>query len=340
MVPADGSDDALTIVAVCVRLCGPGKGLEVTAMQRYCFFVLSLLLCAATPALAASHDLGFAMRTTVELPAGWEVDQQFPVHASFRTEDGSCEASLLVKEVALPNAMLLAQGRAADWKAASSLRMLPEGQGFIFSVGGERSWLAEADGWMVEVHASAPHKDLPVLLRGFKANGDVPALARLFALLSTSSAVGKWLGFSDSGSPGVALPLPPASVMPEFVRYGVREGESVAPPELGEKLPAGWSAKPVGPWLVVASNTGKNWAAARYYPLVAEDGNTTEGAPLTHTARYVAALLGGHNLSQEEGVGYFVTPAGFAQIGRRGSRSLVTLFSDNDALQELFGFVQ
>ena len=297
--------------------------------------VLLILCCVLlSPAFAAAEDFGMTDLSAV-LPDKWEAEPQAAEYVTFRTQDGSCEVGVLSRELLLPDAVLWAAVRAKTWKGESSLRAVPGKQGFVFvrSDGG-RCWLDTRDGWVLEVSVSGTSAEISSLVQGFQTVAENPGLARMLAALSGSPAVLNWLG-AGGAVPGKPMPLVPAPALPDFATFGGSQ-EGIAPPALPEKLPAGWTASVKGVWGVVLSKNGKQWAVYRDYPVAPEDADASEGSPLPVTMLKVAGLLQGCNFSMSEGMGDVYTPAGFAQMTRNDQYLRVSIYSDQDAVDEVF----
>ena len=301
-----------------------------------CFFtmVMCFVLFVSVPAKAELQNFGPAM-FAASLPINWQAEQEAAMYVSFRPMDDSCEVSVLSHELLLADAALWAARRAKIWEREDTLRILPEGQGFIFiRKDGRRCWLDARDGWLLEVAVAETTKDLKALFHGFQAAAEVPGLVRLLAALSGSPIALDWLG-SGGAMPGVVVPPAPAPVLPNFTTYGVTE-DNMPPPALPENLPVGWVASFKGSWMVVLAEDGKHWGACRDYPIVQEDKGASEGEPLWDTMLAVAALLNGRNFFTSEGAGEVETSAGVAHLNRGENYLRVSIFSDQATLDDIF----
>ncbi len=273
-------------------------------MKRTCLMILCLLLMMAAPAWGGAQKYDTAC-FTAQLPAQWQGEEQGPFMVAFAPPTPDTEMWVICQEYLLPDAVLLAREAAAAYGAGAedTLRMLPDGQGFVFAGSqGKRVWLMESGGSLVRITTLKAHKDLPALLSGFTS--DKGNFAGIFATLAKSPAARDWLAFTGSVAPGSPLPPAKAPAMPDFSRYGI---EGSLPLPLPRELPAGWSHKTVGLWIVAESGDGGHWAAARLYPVAAGDKEQPDGAPLMETAKEIAAVLGGRNIIMFEGLIYFVT---------------------------------
>lgn len=294
----------------------------------------------ATKAFAAIPAENSAVKNfadfTAEVPEQWEAHDNSP-WVGFIARDKSGEVNIVIQQYELADADWLARALAARFEVEEAPRRLPDGQGFTIAAHGKRYWTAESGGWSVTVFVSGPHRDLPALLGGCRSRR--AGLAEIFTGLANSQTVMDWLTFKDGSTLGSPLP-PNPPVKPDFARYGFTAGENGPIPALAQAPPEGWTHRNIGAWIVLESLSGRQWAAARYYPLAAGDRDKPAGAPLTETAREVAAKLGGRNLKMEEGVIYFATPAGAAALSVRNRHGgLVTIYSDSGAELELFDFI-
>ncbi|MDL2216104.1 hypothetical protein LJB81_00055 [Desulfovibrio sp. OttesenSCG-928-M14] len=311
---------------------------------RWCFTALCLLLMTASAAQAEGRA---DMRpldedVSVSIPAQWNAEQQGPDMWAISSPDEACQIQFMTRKYVFPDAAILARGRAADFEAEKTLRALPDGQGYVFSASGSRFWFVESGGWTLTIAVTGPHHDLADLLRSFSAKDS--GLHAVFTTMGNTPAVLDWLTHSDGSlAEGAAIgsPLPPVKdpVMPDFTQYGAAQGEEGAPPSMAQKLPKGWSYRTIGSWAVATSENGGHWAAARAYSVANADRKLPEGAPLMETAKEVATRLGGRNLAPGGGVVYFDIPSGLAEVScASGGKTLVSLYSDRRALEDLFGF--
>lgn len=298
-----------------------------------CIMLFCSLLLGMESAWAEIRDLG---PYSVEIPAQWTAEEELPDLMTFTAPDQSCVLNIsLTRYHGLLDAKQVAQDRAADWGASKTLRALPEAQGFAFAIPAEqnrRGWISASGNWAVEIHVSAPHKDVPILLRSLRARDEHAELAGAFAPLAESGDALAWLSFSAREASGASL-APFAAVMPDFSSYGLIKDAYLSQPKPAGQLPKGWELRQIGMWLVAVAGDGKHWAAASVYPVAAQYRPT----PLLEVAR----ALEGKNVLTDSSTAYFVTPAGYANLELAGENSgLVQLFSDQETLDALFGFAK
>ncbi|MDL2207960.1 hypothetical protein LJB82_04490, partial [Desulfovibrio sp. OttesenSCG-928-M16] len=165
-----------------------------------------------------------------------------------------------------------------------------------------------------------------------------PGLGKALAVLKENSYVASWLSFRAGASlQGTPLPRPGSSVMPDFSSYGAITGAKATPPPAFRKLPQGWTTTTVGAWTISTSADNNQWAAARIYPIAKDDTARDDGASLRETAKELAALLGGNNITSGEGHMQFDLPFGIAIIApKRGDSCIIRIYSDTGTADNLF----
>ena len=298
-------------------------------MRIFALFLL-LLTCPAS-AFGAERNFGPAMFSAF-LPPGWTAEPMTAEMVECTSPDGSSQVTVSTTEISLTDGPLYAR---TSLGGGTMLRALPEGQGFVSLQDGCHNWMniteKATEGWAVHIAVSAPHKDVPALLRGLR--GKNPQLQKLFATLHGSPPAMHWLAHGNAPVPGRDLPPLAGAPLPDLALFGAMAGERGRPPVTTDRFPEGWTLSTRGLWTVVSK--GPHWCAARYYDLPAPEGDFSVSGG--HPVYKVAQLVGGRNIIFAEGQPDFATPLAFASLRcDEGRPCLFTIFSDAATVYDIY----
>ena len=300
---------------------------------RYVLALVMVFFCLS-PAQAARFEY-FSAR----VPAGWRA---FEEGAGVSFLPGGRETAVIVVAYRVEQAEPVAIARefAAAMDGQDRLRQLA-GPNFILTTGAGRTWLSVTDDMVFRVFVSIETgpipKEVPSLLNSLAPLPDRPVLAKAIAALHSSPETVQWLAGTGPGPKSTPVAPLPVAGLPDFASFGNRRGDTAPPPAMKE-LPAGWSASRVGHWAIATSADRSLVIAKRTYAIAGAEMNMEDGWPLEATARDLAALFGGRNITSGEGSMYFVVPEGqFIVEPKRGSTTEVFFYNTDDALYTWMG---
>ena len=281
---------------------------------------LWMLCLLAWPCLTAFAAPRVAGGWSIELPAGWKVEEKEGNQTLFSTAKEDCALTVLEVDCFNGDLPLLATA-AASVTGGQDIRAVGEGKGMIFADEYSRYWLGLADDKYLEVSVGSACRGVEPILKSLKVAPNTKNAAPLSALLATMQGPEntKWLltGERADSLPAVET-AEPSGVMPDFAALV----DPAVPVPTKKASPDEWRTKNIGQWAIHDKPGEKIWVAVGLYPL--KKGNSAE-----KKAYFVelARKMKGINITTDEDGAYFYT--------REGARGVVSA-NDANTVLELF----
>lgn len=259
----------------------PGAAL---ALWMLCLLVWPCLTASAAPRVAGEWS--------IELPAGWNAEEEGN-NTLFGNPKADCYVTVLEKDCFNGDLALMAVASASITGGYDILAM-GEGKGIIFADKIARYWLGLVDDKYMEISVGRSCRGVEPMLKSLKVAPKTKKAAPLSAMLATmqSPENTKWLLTGEhAGNLSSVETVESSGNMPDFA--ALVDPTVPVPPK--KAIPDDWHTTTIGEWTIYDKPGEKIWLAVGMYPL--RKGSSTQNqAYLVELARKVKGI----NITPEE----------------------------------------